>query len=136
MRVKYIETSPLKRKLIFENSSDFYKFYSEYYDELWEKYCKDKELRVAFDTMDKIWKKENFKITKKGIRGKPHDASHLRTPEALAKQKINWKAYLEKKKQERMTIKELLSKKEEEIKEVLASQGYNVKKIEIKAREK
>lgn len=137
MKVKYIETAPLKRELIFENSSEFWKFYSEYHTEIYNKYCQDVASWESFvPVMKKVWKYEQFKITKNGVRGKPHDASQLRTPKAIAKQKINWNAYLERKKQEKLTVKELLSKKEEEIKELLATHGYDVKKIEIKARAK
>jgi hypothetical protein len=137
MRVKYIETSPVKRELIFANSSDFWKFYSEYHDALWEKYCKDiTDFRTAMETMERTWQKEYFKITKKGVRGKPHNTSQLRTPEALTKQKINWRASLDRKIKERQEIKEQLKQKEEEIKKTLEEQGYDIKKIEIKVREK
>jgi hypothetical protein len=136
MKVKYIETAPLKRELIFANSSEFWKFYSEYHDKMFKKYCEKTYFELGFAPLKENWKYEQFKITKKGIRGKPHDATQLRTPKAIAKQKVNWNAYLERKKQDKLTVKELLSKKEEEIKELLATHGYDVKKIEIKARAK
>jgi len=135
-RVKYIEKSPLKRTLIFANSSDFWKFYKEYYYEICDKYCKDTDWATYTEAIKRIWKREWFKITKNGEPTKYCYPKHLMTFKAKEKQRTNWKAYQTKKKWERIGIKEKLKQKEVEIKEFLAKQGYDIKNIEIKAREK
>lgn len=137
MKVKYVETSPLQREIIFDGYPELSEFYYKYHDELWEKYCKDiKDFRTALDIMEKVWQKEYFKITKKGERRKYHYPAQLMTPEAKEKQKINWEAYVDRRNQQRTEIKEQLKQKEEEIRKTLVEQGYDIKKIEIKAREK
>jgi hypothetical protein len=106
MKMKYIETAPLQREIIFENSNDFWKFYEAYDKEIWEKYCKDiKDLKASMEIFGEVWKKTYFKITKAGKKHKYHYPAHLLTKEVIAKAKVGVRAYLEGQMKKRKEMK-------------------------------
>lgn len=124
-KVKYIEKYPISREIIFDSSNDFYRFYEDYLNEL-----KGKNIEWF------KWEREYFKINKDGTKRKYNPAKHLQSPENKKKALINFKTYQRRRSKQVIKNNKILRDKEEEIKNLLKSSGYDLGliNVEIKSR--
>lgn len=124
-KVRYIERFPKQREIVFNDSMDFWKFYDAYLTEL-------SNNKIDY----KLWDKEYFKINKDGKPRKYNPAKHLQTKKSRTKALLNFRKYQKNKLKEIKKVRELIKQREEEIKKLLVSKGYNLDFIKIKVKTK
>jgi hypothetical protein len=93
-KIKYIETKPLQREITFNNSQDWVTFFNDYYPKILD-YCWDRKIPV-----DSYYTYQRHKLNKNGMIRMSFNPKHLRTPQAIKKQKQKFAEYCERRKKE------------------------------------